>query len=377
MCRTIRSLMKVGMLGLGIIILLTLTVGCTKTTVEEGVVACPPITVQQYWDMYGQYPTGTWNVKTADELEWFKPVALHPYRLGALVPHIKDPYWVGNAYGIWQAAKDLGITIEFMAADGYGDMVGQSRQIDDLIVKGVDGILIASVDYAAMGPIVKSAWDKGIFVAYNQVPADDPYAPSTERDWHAAGWQIGAAYGDRWPVGRVIVLSGPPGVTWAEGSGRGIADALKTYPGIEVVTVRSHEMDLPKIMSLTEDLLTTYGKVDAILSYTDFGAKGIIAALRSAGYAPGEVKTSGNPVNKETVELMKEGWFTLGQSDAPCRHGASTVWLLVNMLNGSPVPHTLNLPTRIITLEDLPQVEAELEGLEYAPAGWMPGAVLK
>ena len=111
-----------------------------------------PVSVEQYWELYGREPSGIWNPTTVAQVEAWAPQPSQNYVIGAAVPHIKDPYWIGNAYGMYLAAQELGITVEFHASGGYGDLEDQTRVLDDLIVKQVDAIVMGAVDSAGMTP---------------------------------------------------------------------------------------------------------------------------------------------------------------------------------------------------------------------------------
>ena len=337
-----------------------------------------PVSVEDYWALYGKEPSGKWNPTTVAEVDAWAPQPSQNYLIGASVPHVKDPYWIGNAYGMALAAKELGITVEFHASGGYGDLEDQTRVLDDLIVKQVDAIVMGAVDSAGMTPVVERAWNEGIPLVYNTVGTESPLSPTAGFDLFAAAVQQGEFYCQKYGSGtNVIVLTGPPGIEWARLAGEGMVQELEKC-NTNVLDVKNHDMDLPIIQNLTEDLLTRFSgtKIDAILSYTDFAAKGIIASLRSRGYDPGEVVTSGNPLSFEALELMEDGWFTLGQIIGPALNGKWSVYAAVHMLEGNEVPKALNTPITMVTAEDLPAWKPLLEGVEYAPPGWIPPATM-
>ncbi len=337
-----------------------------------------PVSVEKYWELYGKEPSGTWNPTTVAQVDAWAPVASQPYVIGAAVPHIKDPYWIGNAYGMALAASELGITVEFHASSGYGDLEDQTRVLDDLLVKQVDAIVLGAVDSAGMTPVVERSWNEGVPLVYNTVGTESPLSPTAGFDFVAAAEQQGEFYCQQYGEGKnVIVLSGPAGLEWARLAGEGIVGELEKC-NTNVLDVKNHDMDLPIIQNLTEDLLTRFSgtKIDAILSYTDFGAKGIIASLRSRGFEPGEVVTSGNPLSFEALQLMEEGWFTLGQIIAPALNGKWSVYAAVHILEGNEVPAALNTPITMVTKADLPEWKPILEGVEYAPPGWLPPAFM-
>jgi ribose transport system substrate-binding protein len=228
-----------------------------------------------------------------------------------------------------------------------------------------------------MAPVIKETWNKGLFLVSNTNRTKDGLTPHVGWNYYYGGYLIGKAYGNRWPNDKVVVLKGPPGAEWAFSGGEGMIDALKEFPGIKILADKHHDMARPAIMSLAEDMLTAFSEVNGFVSYTDFQAKAAVAALRSAGFKPGQVKTTGNPINTESYKLMKDGWFNIALGSATVQIGRLSVWALVHMLEGHQVPAAAHVPLTIITEDNIDELEPMLEGLEWHPEGWTPPAQMK
>jgi protein TorT len=368
---------RISLILLALLLSIGLVAVVTARAASESASASRRVTVKQYWEMYGKNVKGDWILNYGDDWSWFKPHPSQKYHFGATLPHIKDPYWVAVAYGLQVGAKELGATIDFRAASAYGDLEGQTRQIEDFVVKGEDAIAIGAVDTAGMTPVVRDVWNKGIFVCSDSVRTENPWTPIVGQNHYKGGYMIGDAYGQRWPKGKVVVLKGPAGAEWAEEATKGIYDALAKYPGIEILASKYNDMNREEIMNLATDYLTKWPDISAFVNYTDYQAKGEIAALRAAGYKPGQVKTMGNPINPESLQLMKEGWFTMALASSTVEIGRVNVWAMVNMLEGNPVPRFLTLPWYVVTLDNLPKYEGKFLGYEWGPEGWLPPAVMK
>ena len=59
--------------------------------------------------------------------------ATKPWRIAFLFPHMKDPYWIGCDYGVISEARRLGIQVDIFPAEGYDDLIGQLRMMDEAI----------------------------------------------------------------------------------------------------------------------------------------------------------------------------------------------------------------------------------------------------
>lgn len=51
--------------------------------------------------------------------------ATKPWKIGVLFPHLKDPFWLGCNYAVFEQAERLGVETTLLAAKGYNDLVGQ------------------------------------------------------------------------------------------------------------------------------------------------------------------------------------------------------------------------------------------------------------
>jgi len=350
--------------------------GCKDTAVEQEEVVSRRVTVEQWFEKYGETRVSDWWT-TESNIMWWKPVPSEEYKLAAAVPYLDDPWWVANAYGLQQAATELGVTIDLYAADGYGDVEGQLAIMDDIMVGDYDGIAFAAVDSVGMTPSVTQAFAKNLFVAYNAVPTQDIRTLRVAYNNEMLGYVIGSETGKKWPNIKVVAFMGPPGLAWPDLIGEPMIRGLEEN-GCTILEKVYLEQDPAVIMARTEDILTTHPDVQGIICVTDYMAKNVIAALRGAGKKPGEIITAGEPIDPEGVEYMREGWYNLAATTEVVLGSRLSIWALVHMLEGNAIPANIYLESRAITLDTLDQeLAAGLEGKEYAPSGWSPPTTMK
>ena len=72
-----------------------------------------------------------------------------------------DPYWSVVQNGVNQAAKDMGVQVEYQAPDTF-DMVAMSQLIDAAVASQPDGMAISIPDADALGDSIKAGVDAGI-----------------------------------------------------------------------------------------------------------------------------------------------------------------------------------------------------------------------
>src|SRR3954449_10224076 len=72
-----------------------------------------------------------------------------------------DPYWSVVQNGVNQAAKDMGVQVEYQAPDTF-DMVAMSQMIDAAVASNPDGLVVSIPDADALGDSIKAAVAAGI-----------------------------------------------------------------------------------------------------------------------------------------------------------------------------------------------------------------------
>ena len=336
------------------------------------------VSVEQYRALYGSEPAGTWVIREGQDITWWKPTPSKKYKLGMVIPHVRDPYWVAVAYGASLAAKDMGVSMDLRPAGGYMKLGQMIADIEDFIARGVDGMVISAVDYSAVSVPVKKAWDSGIPTTSALIPTSYAEAPGvTVNDYETGVIQANLA-AERMPAdAKIFMLNGPPGVEWGKNRALGFKETLATVaPNMQIVGEQFHEMDRSIAQKLTEDALAANPDIKLVFCTADFQCKGAISALRAAGKKPGDVFVTGVHMDEESIDFLKQGWFAWGISEGAALEGMYATYMLVHILEGNPVPKRMMVPLRTYTPENIADYEDSLVGVDFAAPGWRPGSVI-
>jgi protein TorT len=87
--------------------------------------------------------------------------AKKPWKIGVLIPHLKDPYWLTANWAFADEAKRLGVRLWFKSAGGYTEVNTQLQQLEALHTMGMDGMVLASVHSSAPCKLIKEIAQKG------------------------------------------------------------------------------------------------------------------------------------------------------------------------------------------------------------------------
>jgi len=206
-----------------------------------------------------------------------------------------------------QAGKHPDVTLQ--AVEGSNDVNQQISQVQTLIDKKVDALVILPFDGKALTEIAIKAMDAGIPV----INLDRVFAsPRGSRTWIggdnygmgiAAGRYIGdqlKAKGVSNPV--IAEIQGIANLPLTQDRSKGFADALATY-GLKVTRQVSAEFTVESGQKVTADLLQAAPKIDAVWNHDDDQGIGVLAAIQQAGRT--EFFMVGGAGSRNAMELIK------------------------------------------------------------------------
>ncbi len=116
-------------------------------------------------------------------------VAKRPWRLCALVPHLKDAYWIGIDYGLVTRAQTLGVALELFEAGSYYGKAKQLEQLEHCMKSDFDAILLGTVDPELLKHY-QGQISKPMLALVNRL--DSPLVSTRIGvNWYQMGWHAG------------------------------------------------------------------------------------------------------------------------------------------------------------------------------------------
>ena len=154
--------------------------------------------------------------------------------------------------------------------------------------------------------------------------------------------------------GKLLILSGPPQITFVQLQQTGWDQVLAENPGIEVVDGGgAGPLDLGAVDATTA-ALSANPDVTGILASIDDMALGAVQAAGSAGIAPEDIFVAGWDGGPAAVEAIKAGDYDLTLSQKPYTWGQIAVETAVDWLNeDEPSEHRVNTPDVFIDQENV------------------------
>jgi len=196
------------------------------------------------------------------------------------------PYFIACEKGAKKAAEDLGIDYIWTGTPGE-DSAKQIALIEDVITQDVDALVISPVDSQACVEVINKAMDAGIptFTWDIDSPDSKRLFCITAGDAVQSGKVLAEGCAKEiGGEGQVAILTGALGSDAMTRRIEAVKDTFaKEYPDIEVVTVESHNEDLEKGISISENILQTYPDLKGFIGVSANCANMITTAVKSAG----------------------------------------------------------------------------------------------
>lgn len=239
--------------------------------------------------------------------------ASKPWRIAFLFPHLKDPYWVGCSYGVISEAKRLGIAVDIFPAEGYDDLIGQLRKMDEAVAAKYDAIVISPISMAANNLSIAKARARGIpvFELANDSTSGDLTSKVTtslkSMGIDATEWLIRDALQRGLKSVNIALLPGPADAGWVMGEVEGTREAArKAAIKVNILDVQYGDSDRIIQSRLAAQLLAEHGKkLDYILGCTGC-APAAILPLKEARLS-GKIRIVAYDLTREIGELIRKG----------------------------------------------------------------------
>jgi ribose transport system substrate-binding protein len=274
-------------------------------------------------------------------------------------------FWKTVHAGAEMAAQELGVDIIWKGSLKEDDREAQISVVENIITRGVDGIVLAPLDDTALRRPVDEAMQNGIpVVIFDSGLQGDNYISYVATDNFKAG-QLAGQYMAKLLDGKgnVEVLR------YAEGSDSttkredGFLDAIQAFADIEIVTSNQYGgVTTESALQAAENLLSRFGgnegnlQIDGIFCATEPTALGILRALQNAGFA-GKIKFVGFDSSEKMIDALRAGELSGFVVQNPMKIGYLGVKTLVEHIRGRQVPRRIDTGSVFVTMENIDQPE--------------------
>ena len=256
--------------------------------------------------------------------------------IGVSLAQDDNPFYIAMLKGIRERAQELGWDVVTVSANE--DKAKPIAGVQDLIARGVKGVLISPID--AVG--VNAAYDAAkaanipiVSVARGSTSPNQTLHVAMDeiqigRD--IAEWTATAIGGE----GKVAMLQGPSGVPTFRNLGDGYTQVMAKYPKIQIAFRADGPLTRERGVKQAEDALVANPDLKAIYAANDDVALGAMQAVLAADRSGKTIVTGMNGV-PPALRAVKDGKLAMTVELNPVLWGRLGVDVLASYLKGEKV----------------------------------------
>ncbi len=272
--------------------------------------------------------------------------AMETFTIGVSNPFISSEYrtqMIAELIETNQEYMDKGYTTELVIENADTDVAGQIQQLQNLMAKDVDAILVNPGDVNGLNSTLEEAVAKGILVISVDQELDVPGVYNVgidQKEWAktSAAWLAENLDGE----GDIVLIEGFPGHPANVARMDGVAEVLADYPDINVLATDTGKWDEATGQQVMSNFLAAYPNLDGYWTQ-DGMAIGALQAVMAANPANFPVVVGEGRCQFlnlwEEVLAMDPEFKTIAVANPP---GVSPTGLriAVNMLMGKEIDET-------------------------------------
>ena len=236
-------------------------------------------------------------------------------------------------------------------ASSNDDNVLQNKQVNQFVDEGVDLLIVSPNQLSAISKSVERAYDKGIpVILYDRKTNSDKYTAFIGCDNYTIGKSMGTFIAQQLQgMGRIVEISGLEGSSPALERHRGFMDAIKPYPGLQVVASEGGNWKEEGGIQAMKRILKQTQDFDYVFAHNDRLAWGAYVAARQMRVKRNYKYTGVDGMATEGggLELVRDGIFEASYL-YPTK-GDEVIALAMKILKHQPYERDNYLSTSIIT----------------------------
>lgn len=255
------------------------------------------------------------------------------------------------------------VDLLFTTAENDGQR--QARQIDSMIARKVDLIVVAPDNVNDVTPAIERAYRAHIpVVLFDRKVKTAHYTASIGGDNVEAGREVARFLASKLDgKGTVVEITGLKDASPVIERHRGFHEVMKNYPGIKVVTLDSN-WKMERAQELMKQYLDKGGHADGVFGHNDLSAIGAFQEAERRGIYKQMliVGIDGLPGIWEGVDRVKRGHFAA--SYVYPTQGEKIMELAMNILQGKPYKKDNVMKSFLATPENCDAIALQYQDLE-------------
>lgn len=279
------------------------------------------------------------------------------FTIGVSMLNMRDPDLAVMADAMKQEADKAGV--DLVIVDAKGDVSTELSQIEDLVTRQVDAVVMMPIDGDQSQTAAKLVNDADIplFILSTEFSdGNDVKQTSYVGVDDTEAGRIQAQYlNDQLPDGgKIIYIVGTYGASWTDRRKAGFEEVIN--PNFEVVAEQQANGSRDEGKRVMENLLTKFstpGEIAAVVTHNDEMAIGAASAIDEAGRADEFKIILGVDGTPPGLEAIASGAMTATVKQDSAGQGVKAVDVALSFLKGETVDERYDLPFTLVTKDNV------------------------
>jgi ribose transport system substrate-binding protein len=271
--------------------------------------------------------------------------------IGLAVANLQADFFNQIKQSVEAEAKTKGVTV--ITVDAKGDSATQVSQVQDLITRGVKALIYIPAGATAAGVPVKAAKAANIpVICVDRTPPEAPGDTFIATDSVSAAKTLGEYVGKITSGrGKIGILQGQLGTTPEQDRDKGFNEALKGFPGLEVVAKQPSKAWMQdEGFAIGQDMLQRHPDITVFFGRADALALGAARAVKVAN-VDHKVIVVGFDGDVAGLKAVRDGTLLATMTQQTQGMGRLALNSALDAINGKTLPKE-QLQEAVLTTKD-------------------------
>lgn len=279
-----------------------------------------------------------------------------------------DPFWLDAIAGAERAAAEMGVELLVSSTRDETQVVEQVQIVENMILRGVDGIVLAPSDSDALVAAVLKANEAKVPLSTidTGVSGGDTVTFAATDNILCAGMAVDRLATRLGGKGKIAAISCTQSVSTCRDLYTGFVERLKKYPEMDLAGAPLGVPSCDKTFDAVTDLLMAHPNLDGIYI---FGGPSVLCAVQAAQAFGRNLGTDLLLVGRSSIgkagerdlEAVKRGELDAVVAQFPAKMGFAGVESIVNFHRGTSSPEFTNTGVALVTRGNVDQFLDQIE----------------